>query len=246
MFDNIVNNLKGTDLTNSARKKIAESTPEINPNAFYIGIVTNTNDFYKIGRVQVRIPMIHGGASFQRNYLPDSALPWAKPAIMIGAGNDMGQFIVPAKGTRVVVSFECGDLKRPLYFGCLPSLHKLDKYYNDNTCIYGGAEITIKDDDRIKDLKENTSQQVIYKSFKGATIIIDDQDGEENIKIIDQAGQVFEMGHKGRTLERRGSNILKDLEEPDTENYIKISNGTAFIEMIGDTIKIKGNIEYVE
>ena len=243
MFDNIVNNIKGTDLNNFARNKIKENTPEINPNAFYIGIVINTNDFYKVGRVQVRIPMIHGGASFQRNYLPDSALPWAKPAIMIGAGNDMGQFIVPTKGTRVIVSFECGDLKRPLYFGCLPSLHKLDKYYNDNPCIYGGAEITIKDDDRIKDFRENTSQQVIYKSFKGATIIIDDQDGEENIKIIDQAGQIFEMGHKGNTLERRGSKIL---EKADSENYIKLSNGSAFIEMVGNTIKIKGNIEYVE
>lgn len=246
MFDNIIDNLNRTDLNNYAKNKVNESTPEINPNAFYVGIVTNTNDVYKVGRVQVRIPMIHGGASFQRNYLPDSALPWAKPAIMAGAGNDTGQFIVPAKGTRVILSFECGDLKRPLYFGCLPSLHKQDKYYNDNPCTFGGAEIPIKDDDRIKDLKEDTSQQVIYKSFKGATIIIDDQDGYENIKIIDQAGQVFEMGHIGTTLERRGANILEDLEEPNYENYIRVSNGTSYIEMIGDTIRIKGNIEYVE
>lgn len=246
MFDNLVNNIKGTDLNNSARKQIKNVTPEINPNAFYIGIVTNTNDIYKVGRVQIRIPMIHGGASFQKNYLPDSSLPWAKPAIMAGAGNDMGQFIVPAKGTRVVVSFECGDLKKPLYFGCLPSLYKQDKYYNDNPRIYGGATITIKDDDRIKDLDEDTSQQVIYKSFKGATIIVDDHDGQENIKIIDQAGQVFEMGHIGNTLERRGANILKDLEEPINENYIRLSNGSSYIEMVGDTIKIKGNIEYVE
>lgn len=158
----------------------------------------------------------------------------------------MGQFIVPAKGTRVVVSFECGDLKRPLYFGCLPSLHKQDKDYNDNPCIYGGANIVIKDDDRIKDLEENTSQQVIYKSFKGATIIIDDHDGQENIKVIDQVGQVFEMGHKGKTLERRGANILENLDEPDEENYIRLSNGSSYIEIVGDTIKIKGNVEHVE
>lgn len=158
----------------------------------------------------------------------------------------MGQFIVPAKGTRVVVSFECGDLKRPLYFGCLPSLHKQDKDYNDNPCIYGGANIVIKDDDRIKDLEEDTSQQVIYKSFKGATIIIDDYDGQENIKVIDQVGQVFEMGHKGKTLERRGANILENLDEPDEENYIRLSNGSSYIEIVGDTIKIKGNVEHVE
>ena len=54
------------------------------------------------------------------------------------------------------------------------------------------------------------------------------------------------MGHIGNTLERRGANILEDLEEPINENYIRLSNGSSYIEMVGDTIKIKGNIEYVE
>lgn len=246
MFDNIINNMTTSNLEKSARSEANKLVKEINPNAFYTGIVIDTNDFYKLGRVKIRIPCIHGGDSSQRIYLPDSALPWAKPAIMSGAGNDSGQFIVPAKGTRVIVSFEMDDLSRPLYFGGIPTLHMRDKVYNDNLCTFGGAPILIKDDDRIKDLKEDTSQQVIYKSFKGASIIIDDQDGYENIKIIDQAGQVFEMGHIGTTLERRGANILEDLEEPNYENYIRVSNGTSYIEMIGDTIKIKGNIEYVE
>ncbi len=242
MFDNIVNNLKTTNLVNETQKEIDKYKMKIEPNAFYIGIVTNTNDSYRLGRVQVRIPAIHGNIPTQSNYLADSSLPWAKPAILNGAGNDLGQFIVPSKGTRVVVSFEYNDLKRPLYFGGIPTLHNEDKRYNDNLNTFGGAPINIFDDDRIKDLKEDTAQQVVYKSFKGATIIIDDQDGEENIKIIDQAGQVIEMGHSGNTLERRGNKIL---DEAAQDNYIRISNGTASIEIVGDTIKLKGNIEYI-
>ena len=246
MFDNIINRITTSSLEKDAKKEVNSLIKDVNPNAFYVGIVVDTNDFYKLGRVKVRVPCIHGGIPEQRNFLPDSALPWAKPAVMSGAGNDLGQFIVPSKGTRVIVSFEMDDLSRPLYFGGIPTLHMQDKNYNDNPNTFGGAPVIIKDDDRIKDLKENTSQQVVYKSFKGATIIIDDQDGYENLKIIDQAGQVFEMGHIGTTLERRGANILEDLEEPNYENYIRVSNGTSYIEMIGDTIKIKGNIEYVE
>lgn len=56
------------------------------------------------GRVQIRIPALHGNIPTQSNYLADKSLPWAKPAILNGAGNDLGQFIVPSKGTRVVVS----------------------------------------------------------------------------------------------------------------------------------------------
>lgn len=42
------------------RKEFKKSLDlDINPNAFYIAIVENTNDVYKIGRVQIRIPAIH-------------------------------------------------------------------------------------------------------------------------------------------------------------------------------------------
>ena len=58
MFDINMNNVVRNNLTNRNEiKKSLNNTP--NPNAFYMGIVTNTNDPYKLGRVQVRIPAIH-------------------------------------------------------------------------------------------------------------------------------------------------------------------------------------------
>lgn len=48
MFDNIVNNLKTTNLVNETQKELDQYKMKIEPNAFYIGIVTNTNDSYKL------------------------------------------------------------------------------------------------------------------------------------------------------------------------------------------------------
>lgn len=50
------------------------------------------------------------------------------------------------------------------------------------------------------------------------------------------------MGHSGNTLDRRGNKIL---DEADSSNYIRISNGTASIELVGNKIKFNGEIEYI-
>jgi len=58
MFDVNMNNVVRNSLTD--RSEIKKSLNNIpSPNAFYMAIVTNTNDPYKLGRVQIRIPAIH-------------------------------------------------------------------------------------------------------------------------------------------------------------------------------------------
>lgn len=58
MFDINMNNIVRENLTD--RKEIKKSlNNNFNPNAFYMAIVENTNDPYKLGRVQIRIPAIH-------------------------------------------------------------------------------------------------------------------------------------------------------------------------------------------
>ena len=188
--------------------------------------------------MKIRIPSIHGTDERQSYFYPVSSLPWARPATLNGNGNDMGQFIIPAKGTRVIVSFEANDTTKPLYFGGVPFL-KGKRNINDNTKVFYGNTMEVEEDDRIKDLDYNSAQQVVYKSLKGTTIIIDDSDGHENIKIIDAAGQVIEMGHEGGSLPRRGTYIADKLETPNTTNYIRFKNGTSSIEMIGGDINIK-------
>lgn len=114
-----------------------------------------------------------------------------------------------------------------------------DKELNDNYGVFDGQEQIIKTDDYITDIK-NDSERVLYKSFKGATILIDDKDGKETIKIIDQAGQQIIMENNGDSLPRRKSNT-----NPPASASIKIiSNGNVCID--SDTFEVKSRKNYID
>lgn len=220
MFDVNLNNIVRSNLTNRDEiKKSLNNTP--NPNAFYMAIVENTNDPYKLGRVQIRIPGIHGLQPNQTYYLPNDSLPWARPASLNGAGNDVGQFIVPSKGTRVFVTFEFNDFDKPLYFGgAFCKIGSRNKNYNDNPDIYSASNVDIGTDDRITDI-DGEAYQILYKSLKGSTILFNDKDGKECIKIIDAAGQQIIMQNNDLVpLDRRG----KTTNPPSTASISIITN----------------------
>jgi len=228
MFDFNVNRIKNSGALKGSKtlNDLQKETTTYNPNAFYIGVVEDTNDPFKLGRVRVRIPAIHGVKSQQAYYIDTNDLPWAKPAVFNSAGNDLGQFLVPVKGTRVVVSFEFNDMDKPLYFGGIPTIYRNTKEYNDNPNVYYGSNIDVDSDDRITDLEDKSAQSVIFKSFKGSTIIVDDKDGKESIKIIDAAGQQIVMENDSTvSLNRRGNTT----NPPDTASISIISNGTVNI-----------------
>ena len=237
MFDIDLSHLRSNNQKQYILKQTKDLRPSVNYNAFYSAIVVNTNDFYNLGRIQIRIPSIHGVKTEEANYIKDESLPWAKPGIFNAGGNDMGQFLIPEKGSRVFVTFEANDSSNPIYFGGIPTLLGKNKEYNDNPDIYSGKIIEITDKDKIKDLKNDKAKQVVYKSFKGATIIIDDKDGQENIKLIDASGQVFEMGvlnPTGIPLPRRGDKEYST----DPHRYIRLGNKEDFIKIVDGKISI--------
>lgn len=223
MFDINVNKIASTNLTNTKEiKKEIDVDENFNYNAFYMAIVEDTNDPLKLGRVRIRIPALHGGTRDNTFYLENSALPWAKPAILNGAGNDVGQFIIPTKGTRVFVTFEYNSRQHPIYFGgVITNVNKSTKEYNDNSEIFDGQEFIISTDDRIKDI-DGEAYQVIYKSFKGATILVNDKDGEETLKIIDAAGQQIIMKNSSDYALPRRENSTNP---PPTANITVKTNG---------------------
>lgn len=197
-----------------------------NFNMFYRGVVVDVEDPLKLGRARVRIPSIHGVNANLPKYVPDSLLPWATPAIWSSAGNDMGEFTPPTPGNRVFVTYEGGDPQYPIYFGGIPTKIGNTKYYKPEIGIMMGETQEVNTDDYITDIYTG-KERILYKSFKGAAIIIDDFDGNEYIKIIDQAGQTFTMGNKGDALGRRGNKIGLS-----SEGYIEMSNNR------GESIKI--------
>lgn len=211
MFDLNVDRIERLDMSKKTIQEARNLITGFEPNAFYVAKVVNTEDIYGLGRIQIRIPSIHGMNATQKYYLTDSALPWARPAILAGGGNDMGQFIIPVVGTAVFVTFEYNNPERPIYFGGIPGLRSSNpKDFNDNRKVYYGKQVSSTDNDRIRDLEPYSAQQVIFKSLKGSTIIVNDKDGKESIRIIDAAGQQIIMeNNNGETpLPRRGNNLI--------------------------------------
>ena len=198
-------------------KELLNNT-RVNFNLFYRGIVVSVDDPLELGRAQIRVPSIHGANRNNPNYVEDSALPWATPAIWANAGNDMGEFNPPTPGNRVFITYEAGNSEFPIYFGGIPTKIGNTKYYKPEVGVLMGATQEVTDDDLIKDIKNGT-ERVLYKSFKGATIIVDDFDGDEYIRIIDQSGQTFTMGHKGDILPRRGDKL-----GTSEQSYMELTN----------------------
>lgn len=71
-----------------------------------IGVVMENKDPQKLGRVKVKLPVLHNNET-----------TWWVPIIMLGAGKNRGWFFIPEKDDEVLVMFEHGDLDYPLVVG---------------------------------------------------------------------------------------------------------------------------------
>jgi len=76
------------------------------------GVVVSTIDPQKVGRVRVRVPQVYGDAESTDEYIPDAALPWARPSLSphdFHAGFEVGD--------GVWVSFWGGEASKPIWHG---------------------------------------------------------------------------------------------------------------------------------
>ena len=264
MFDFNLSKIGSSRLNKNIKENKEKLTPKADLNAMYVGIVEDTNDPRGLGRIKVRIPALHGTRGNQAYYMPTKQIPWATPALLNGGTNDMGQYIIPVKGSQVMVTFELNSFNKPVYMGTVPSNTSGNiKYYNDNDAIYKGDNVSIKDNDRIKDLnksssnavgaprqtdkqKMTTGKTVIYKSLKGATVMIDDSDGVENISFMDASGQVLQLGNSsGSALPRRGS---RTTPSRGASTYMSLRNGQGdAVTITKGKVHVKtGNDEYLD
>jgi phage protein D/phage baseplate assembly protein gpV len=77
-------------------------------NAIVQGVVTNTNDPDKLGRVRVKLPTLAQGSE------PEGW--WARIATA-SAGKERGLLMLPQVGDKVMVGFENGDTRKPFILG---------------------------------------------------------------------------------------------------------------------------------
>lgn len=220
--------------SNESMDRFMDNLNNIDYHTFYRAYVIDNADSMKLGRVKIRIPSMHGFNSSNANYVDNSVLPWATPAIFNSAGNDTGSFLIPNVGDVVLVTFEENNKELPIYFGGIPSKIGDNTKNLSSSKINGNKKYIVNDDDLIKDIKHGT-ERVVYKSLKGSTIIVDDYDGEEYLKIIDQSGQTIEMQNYDDSLNRRGDKVGLS-----TKSKITITNNQ------GDKITLKNNQTYIK
>lgn len=179
---------------------------------FYRGIVVENKDPQRRGRIKVRIPQIYGVNPTEQYFVATSSIPWANCAIS-PAGNDSGTFLPPNIGDTVFVTFEAGKQNYPIYFGGIFTSRINDEVDNKgigSTDIFENEILQVTEDDLPSEIQSGT-ERIIYKSLKGAVIMIDDKDGNESIKITDQSGQSIIMENlSGETLKRRGNSVGKN------------------------------------
>ena len=173
----------------------------------YRASVASNQDPLKMGRVKVRVPCYHGT---HENGIPDSDLPWAI-VCMQGASYQSGMYIVPEVGSQVLVVFENGSHSKPVAIGGIYSCGSpIVRYMSESPSTYLGDPNYFKEDSEIgyvfeggkrmvpafqpdvpSEALDDTSTKVVYKSPKGAHILIKDKDGEETFEIRDSNGQIL-------------------------------------------------------
>jgi len=170
---------------------------------FYRGKVEDIDDPDRLGRVKVRVWAVHG----DEHRTPTTALSWAEIAETGGGGYDYGSFDPPPVGSAVWVGFEGGHEDFPVVFGTFRGIPKRDEE-NPNLFLTKDGKPEVEkswappddESETPKDIFEGVhhgdphpTRRVWRKSYKGHTILVEDGDGKEFLKIIDRAGQVIEM-----------------------------------------------------
>lgn len=171
----------------------------------WVGRVEDIDDPQRLNRVRVRVFAIHG----DKRSTPTTALPWCEVSDFGGGGFDYGSggSLYPV-GSTVWVSFEMGDDRRPVVLGGRRGAAVRDdknpvEFLTVDGRSYNQVEQTWlpeEGNEIPKDVFDDSSNDdthptrcVWKKSYKGHTIMCEDRDGFEFLKIIDRAGQVIEM-----------------------------------------------------
>lgn len=189
----------------AALNELENSQNSYSRKGLWPGRVEATDDPIGIGRLRVRIFHLHG----DKRSTPTTALPWALVLSRGGGGYDYGEAgaIYPI-GSTVMCSFYMGDDRLPIVEGGIHGVtlrddqNPVEFLTSDGSSESGvprswlppeGNEIPKDIFEELAPDDRHPTRTVWHKSYKGHTILVEDRDGFEFLKIIDRAGQVIEL-----------------------------------------------------
>lgn len=178
-------------LSKIENKQIRE---KFNRNGFYRATVVSNDDPLRLGRIKIRIPSLHGVNTDQLNYVDDGSLPYAFPGVCQGAGYLEGQYLLPSQGHTVWVSFETGT-DNFIYFGGLYSTAPgSEKYVYKTRNINNGNPIKVYSNDIPSDY--HSEKHVLYRSWSGDTVFIDESRPGQSIVIENRYGNKISFNER--------------------------------------------------
>ncbi|HEV2817337.1 MAG TPA: phage baseplate assembly protein V [Allosphingosinicella sp.] len=144
-------------------------------------LVTDISDPDGQGRVKLKLPWSPDGGGGQ------GYEAWARIATLF-AGNNRGSWFIPDVGDEVLAAFEHGDPRRPYVLGGL----------------WNGK-------DRPPESITSRNYKKVIRSRNGVKITLDDQDGQESLKLETPGGQKLTMkdGPGAVTIEDSNGNSVK-------------------------------------
>ena len=151
-----------------------------------IGLVTDNKDPSKLGRVKVKLPILH----------KDESTFWC-PIVMLGAGKNRGWFYIPEPDDEVLVMFEHGDQDHPLIVGALwnGKDKPADKNPGSNPRRLiksrAGSKITFDDEKEQLIIEDGTGCGIITFDAKANKIIIEAKKGDVCFQAPKGEMQVF-------------------------------------------------------
>ena len=160
----------------------------------YRAFVRDNNDPERLGRVRMEIPAVLGVGS-------DNVSDWAYPCFPYGGNEDNGMFFVPEEGASVWAEFEGGIVQHPIWTG-----------------VWLAKSTPGEQPEESKSCMNGPRMKVLLKTETGHTILADDTEGQECLKLIDRAGQTLHMAGKVKSTVQAGNSrkrVMKSAERGD-------------------------------
>jgi len=181
-----------------------------------VGVVEDTQDPEGLGRVRVRIRQLHGNMAV-------ALLPWAWVGYPGAGAYDTGMELPYPRGATVFVMFEENDTSKPIVFAGCRKRTAASQQYGEVGSEWGPSDdlrASEQTSDRPAESTETEQPQVLLKTPKGATIYVVEEDEAECVRIVDRAGQLFEMTSPVSTEENLHNAQQRGLRNVDDGNQL--------------------------
>lgn len=199
----------------------------------YRAFVRDNHDPERMGRLRLEISTVLG--SGRENWSE-----WAAPCLPYGGIDDCGMFLIPEEGATVWAEFEGGQAEYPIWSGVwlaksnpAEQPEESKRLCNKTNCQDCGDRLEHQANchDNLEHKKYHSHPvyycpkvKVLLKTETGHTILADDRDGSEVLKIIDRSGQCIVLESPVKPQLQTNNSLKRGIKEAGNGNQLDLSS----------------------